>query len=188
MTMLDEKTSIYVTRTTGADAAFSSSMELGASEPGMPDSIGHLQERIVHLLSSDAALGRYEPTTGHFMDQEIDRVGAWAKAHPESDPILETTLSAAKGFLNELFLHTLRAGEPWEFPDVSTDQSGAIVLQWGIGRRRSLTVYVEGYGFSYLESWGTSIVNEMADGVIESMAVALGLWRRLHERDGHGSN
>jgi hypothetical protein len=122
------------------------------------------------------------------LDEQVDRVAVWAKSSPGVTDISGQTIAAAKRFLNELFQFTARTGDPWEFPDISTDEEGAIVIQWGIGRKTALTIYIEGHEFSYLLSWGKSIVHDMDDGLIHSMSTAYSLWWRLREQDGIRTN
>ncbi len=66
----------------------------------------------------------------------------------------------------------------WLDPLVNFSPSDEIVLEWWHGSRK-LTIYVEDDHVEYIQVWGVSIDNEMADGDASARSTVEVLWRWL---------
>jgi hypothetical protein len=66
----------------------------------------------------------------------------------------------------------------WLDPLVNFSPLDEIVLEWWNGSRK-LTIYIEDSGVEYIQVWGVSIDNEMADGDASAPSTVEVLWRWL---------
>jgi hypothetical protein len=70
--------------------------------------------------------------------------------------------------LRKMFQTASLSGYGWTNPNVSADESGAVVFEWWRGGYK-LTVYVTANEMSYVRVWGDDMDTEMEDGEIDSI-------------------
>ena len=76
--------------------------------------------------------------------------------------------------------------EKWHEPNVTASGIGEVALEWWHGKKKHLTLYLDGETIEYLKSWGNNINTEMMDGEIGSMEEMGALWAWLWEEEGEG--
>src|SRR5579859_4620221 len=88
-------------------------------------------------------------------------------------------IDAAVGLIKSVNDIVRTSGFAPRSPHISSDEDGAVVLEWWSGNRaKKLTVYVRPDGAHYIKVWGPHIENEMEDGELEQDAVS-DTWRWL---------
>lgn len=76
----------------------------------------------------------------------------------------------------------LSKGYPWIEPHISNDydddgELSVIVFEWGLGKEKQITFFIEKEKIEYLQSWGKSILTEMKDGVVSSIDEMFDLYK-----------
>jgi hypothetical protein len=86
----------------------------------------------------------------------------------------EHAVEIARQFLEDAFGNT-SATVVWQSPYISASEDGEIVFEWWNGVRK-LTIYVGVEQVTFLKSWGSRIVEDMEDGVLQTWDPMLWAW------------
>jgi hypothetical protein len=87
--------------------------------------------------------------------------------HGSAKPVFQAVARAYRAVL-EMYQLAALSGSGWTNPNVTADETGAVVLEWWRGPRK-LTIYVTATEASYVRVWGNNIDTEMEDGPIDSI-------------------
>lgn len=68
----------------------------------------------------------------------------------------------------QMFKAASVSGYGWSDPNVSADETGAVVLEWWRNQHK-LTIYVGPNEMSYVRVWGGDIDTEMQDGPVDNI-------------------
>lgn len=106
-----------------------------------------------------------------------DLVSSAMDVLPTEERPASAVISQARKWLRVLRDTLSKQRLPWIDPHVASNPS-EVVFEWRI-KEKGLTVYVSETSVEFIRSWGTSITEEMDDGVVETKEAMLIVWAWL---------